>query len=323
MTDLAGAAEKSRLLRLAFSDFPGRFNPDRLLALLQNQFAVEEVNQDPDYVIHSVFGYEFLRYESAIRIAFIGENVRPDFNLSDYAFGYDWLQFGDRYQRAPNFLLYPSWQLLLQNSQSEAAPAAKIRPPGFCAFLYSNTQAQPMRDQLLDRLAEIAPVDSAGGHRRNMAALAVKAYASGWEEAALEWFRHYRFVISVENSSTPGYTTEKIVQALAAGSIPIYHGDPYIERVFNPERMINVHRLGLEGAIAKVQELEADPQAYAAVVAQTPFTGGAAPRDHSLEHLLAGFSHIFRQTPEQAKRRTQHFWGPIYEQRHRAAFCAQ
>ncbi len=323
MTGLSEAAAESRLLRLAFSDFPGRFNPDRLLALLQSRFNIEEVDQDPDYVIHSVFGYEFLRHERAIRIAFIGENVRPDFNLSDYAFGYDWLQFGDRYQRAPNFLLYPSWQLLWQDSESKAAHAAKIRPPGFCAFLYSNTQAQPMRDQLLDRLAEIAPVDSAGGHRRNMAALAVKAYACGWEGAALEWFRQYRFVISVENSSTPGYTTEKIVQAMAAGSIPIYHGDPYIERVFNPERIINVHRLGLDGAIAKVRELEAEPEAYAAMVAQNPFTGGAAPHDHSLEHLLAGFSHIFRQSPEQAWRRTRHFWGPKYEQRHRAAFCSE
>ena len=48
-------------------------------------------------MIHSVAGYLFLKEMSAMRIAFFGENVRPDFNLSDYAFAYDWVTFGDRY----------------------------------------------------------------------------------------------------------------------------------------------------------------------------------------------------------------------------------
>ena len=41
---------------------------------------------------------------NCVRIIFIGENLRPDFNLFDYAIGFDDMRFGDRYLKCPIFL---------------------------------------------------------------------------------------------------------------------------------------------------------------------------------------------------------------------------
>ena len=84
-------------IRIACRDYPGGGRTERLLRLLATRFTIQEVQTHLDYVIHSVAGYLFLKEMSAVRIAFFGENVRPDFNLSDYAFAYDWVTFGDRY----------------------------------------------------------------------------------------------------------------------------------------------------------------------------------------------------------------------------------
>lgn len=302
------------MLRIAFRDFPGRFNPDKLLALLKTRFEVQEVETDPEYVIHSVFGYSFLSEpEEAIRIAFIGENVRPDFNLSDYSFGFDWLEFDDRYYRAPNYILYPSFKSVIGGTP----PLLRI-PFGertFCNFLYSNPNAHPMRDILFDRLQRIGRVDSPGAHRRNMSSLAVPAYKSNWEEVAVEWQSNYRFSISVENSSTPGYSTEKVVNALAAGTIPIYFGDPVLHRIFNPDRMINIHLTGLDNALKRVQEINNNSELFAEVLRQPNFTNGKTPSNLSEEFILDAFERIFSQPIEVAIRRSRGSWGKRYEKR--------
>lgn len=302
-------------IRIACRDFPGGGRPARLLRLLATRFPIEEVADRPDYVLHSVFGYSFLAEKSAVRIAFFAENVRPDFNLSDYAFAYDWMAFGDRYYRAPNYVLYPAFaDLAAGRAPHQTVPFAAR---GFCNFLYSNADAHPMRDTILERMSQIRRVDSAGRHRRNTAPLSVKAYRGDWDLAAVAWQANYRFSISVENSSTPGYSTEKIVHALAAGTIPIYFGDPLIDRVFNPRRFINVHELGLDAALEEVRRLDADPRAFADVVAQPIFRAGAVPPELTTSHLLDAFGRIFGQPKEHAFRRNPHCWGRVYEQRAR------
>ena len=53
--------------------------------------------------------------------------------------------------------------------------------------------------------------------------------------------RDYKFVIAFENSSFPGYNTEKLTHAIEADSLPIYWGDPQIGRSYNVRRFVNAH----------------------------------------------------------------------------------
>jgi hypothetical protein len=48
----------------------------------------------------------------------------------------------------------------------------------------------------------------------------------------------YMFSVVIENGSYDGYYTEKITDAFATGTIPIYHGSPSIGDTFNTDGII-------------------------------------------------------------------------------------
>jgi hypothetical protein len=134
-----GLAASRKSIRLSFADVPdlpgwrssskrnGRtiqISPEspnfRLVEWLTSRYDVVFDHDKPDYIIFSVFGSNHLEFPEAIRIFFTGENVHPDFNLCDYSFGYDWLTFGDRHYRAPNYVLYEHFSDLCKRRYSRA-----------------------------------------------------------------------------------------------------------------------------------------------------------------------------------------------------------
>ena len=53
----------------------------------------------------------------------------------------------------------------------------------------------------------------------------------------------YRYSIVIENAKTDNYFTEKLVDSLIVGTIPIYWGCPNIEKFFNTKGIIVVNSL--------------------------------------------------------------------------------
>lgn len=51
----------------------------------------------------------------------------------------------------------------------------------------------------------------------------------------LATIRNYKFALCFENGSYPGYITEKIIDCLVAGVIPVYRGAPDIQRYVPPD----------------------------------------------------------------------------------------
>ncbi|WP_285692944.1 glycosyltransferase family 10 domain-containing protein, partial [Helicobacter ailurogastricus] len=56
-----------------------------------------------------------------------------------------------------------------------------------------------------------------------------------------EFISGYKFNLCFENSMGLGYTTEKIIDAYFAHTIPIYWGNPKVAKDFNPKSFVNVH----------------------------------------------------------------------------------
>ena len=72
-----------------------------------------------------------------------------------------------------------------------------------------------------------------------------------------EFIVPYRFSVVVENCKERGYFTEKIVNCLRCGTIPIYWGDPNVNRVFNGQGIIEFNNLQeLFSIIFKLSESE-------------------------------------------------------------------
>lgn len=108
--------------------------------------------KDADYVFYSVMDDEhwFLPPEK-IKIFYTGENLCPDFNACDYAIGFEWMDYGDRYIRLPNYYGTPyyrgqtaKFEKRYQKSLTDEELQHLTRNRKFCSFVVSNGEGNPI-----------------------------------------------------------------------------------------------------------------------------------------------------------------------------------
>ena len=278
----------------------GDFDDNFVVKLLREKFEVVE-SSNPDYLLYSVFGCEHINYD-CVRILFIGENIIPNFNVCDYAIGVNYITFEDRYLYYPLFLLY-------QKDLDRALQKHKIQDIShknkFCNYIFSNTQAAKIRGDFFDFLSKYKKIDSAGVDRNN---INIALPREG--DTKYEFMKDYKFSIAFENSSTNGYCTEKILQAFAAATIPIYWGDKEICKKggFNEKSFININDYdNFENALEAIKKLDNDKQAYLAMLREKVFKDDnyIEQKNKELENFL---DNIFNQEPNKAFRRKNEFY---------------
>lgn len=239
-----------------------------------------EINSQPDFLIHSVFGKNFLRY-NCFRICISGENTRPDFTRSDFYIGFDFNENPD-YLRWPLFLMgryMPEY--LLKEKDADLLFAQKKR---FCSFIVSNGQAKE-RIGFFEKLNEYKKVDSGGKFLNNIGSPVTDK---------IEYLKESKFNIAFENTSSPGYTTEKIFDAFFAGCVPIYWGNPRIGEDFNEKAFINAHNFQTtEELIKYIRYLDENEEAYKAVLRESAFPGNQIPKQFRIENFIGFFTYIF------------------------------
>ncbi len=299
-----------RKIRIKFADFYAGHDEREnfFVRLLRRRYDVD-IHPEAEYMIFSRFGYDFLRHEG-IRIFFTTENVRPNFDLADYALGFDHLVFQDRYHRLPLYRWY------------EQTYRAALRPPlvtpadaerKFCSYVVSNrraSRADSARVVFFHKLSDYRRVDAGGSQFNNVGGPVADKDA---------FIRAYKFNIAFENTSSPGYTTEKLVEAKAAGTIPIYWGDPLVASDFNSRSFINCHDYpDFDAVVKRVAELDRDREAYLVMLAEPLFPGGEEPVSLRDETLLDFFANIVERPPEEAYRRVRvGRWGLRSEREYR------
>lgn len=286
-------------------------NPEILRAVLSfvdDRYEIEITkDRDADYVFHSCFGYDVLKY-SGVRIFVTGESVSPNFNISDYALAFDHLQFGDRYCRLPLIKLFRDAYACLC-APRPPADSVLAKKTGFCAYVMSNTKnSAPEREMLVNALDTYKPVAMGGKWRNNV---------GGPVADKIAFQSAYKFVFAIENYSAPGYLTEKFAQAAESNAIPIYWGDPSITQCINPKSFINCHDFSsMEALVARIRELDQDDEAFRAMLAEPWFINDEEPpewRDATFTDFLRN---IFDQPQETAYRRNRSRWGIKYEKQY-------
>lgn len=292
------------MLKVKFVDFPDSYTRDITIPMLQDAFGDVQECDDPEFLFYSVFGNEHLKYD-CVRIFWTGENIQPDFNICDYAIGFSHMTYEDRYMRIPLYYFYErDYQMarkkhLISNEEIEK----KIK---FCNFVYSNKDASPEREQFLDLLSEYKKVDSGGRYRNNV---------GGPVQDKYEFQLGYKFSIAFENSSTSGYTTEKILQAFSAGTIPIYWGNPKVGEDFNEKAFINCHNYkSLDEVVEVVKKIDNDNKLFKKYLMQPIGNVDQFP-ENSLEKYREYVIYICKQNPKDAIRRNNVFWGEKYQSR--------
>lgn len=295
-------------IRINFVDFWSDFvKTDNYFYNILKKYYRVEISDHPDYVFCSYFSQKHFKYFNCVKILYLGENVIPDFNLYDYALGFHNINFEDRYLRLPHYALYDKdiGPALKKHTHSDEYYLSKKK---FCNRVVSNPDASGEREAMFNALNAFMKVDSGGRYGNNV---------GGPVKDKLAFERDYRFTLAYENSSTPGYVTEKILQAFAGDTVPIYWGDPGIESEFNPASFINCMKYGsIKEAVEAVKEVWEDDSKYLAMM-KAPMVLPGSIGDACLkeDYADAFLRNIFDQDLNVAKRRNMVYSGKIYQEK--------
>lgn len=255
-----------KVIKLNFCDFWKGYNKENnwFVNVLRKNYDIE-ISENPDFLFYSCFGIEHLEYQDCVKIFFTGENVIPNFNECDYAFGFDYIECGDRYFHKPIWVHRKAF-----NASDEDMVNRR-----FCNFIYSNTTAGKgslLRQEFCKKLMEYKHVDCPGRVLNNMYAEDLEPRNGNWAKSKREFLKKYKFTIAFENSSSNGYTTEKLLDPLESFSIPIYWGNPLVAKEFNPKAFINCNDYDndFDAVIERVKELDNDASKYLAMLHENP-----------------------------------------------------
>lgn len=247
--------------RIAFTDMWDDFNPaynfftlllEEASKHLAKPYQIEVVTESPDLLVFGPFGEQWKTFENVTKVHFTGENTEPVKDSSvKLNLGFKHVDFSDdSYMRLPLWMIEIDWFNAdadrIQNPKPiplervvNVYPDEISKKTKFCSFIVTNPK-NSVRNQAFLALNSYKKVDSAGRLFNNVGnEIFAGRGGGGGEIKKLEFLKNYRFSITYENASEMGYTTEKLLHAKAAGCIPIYWGDPVVERDFDPAGFID------------------------------------------------------------------------------------
>lgn len=282
-------------LRLRFVGFWDGFDPaDNFFTRLLAPHWLIDQDSEPDFIVYTTVGSrrkDYLQYDCT-RIFFTGENVGADWLNCDWAFTFRY-DTHPRHSRLPLWVLYADPHQLVKPLpvDSAATLAGKSR---FCGFVVSNPLCRT-RNDFFRRLSRYKRVDSGGNLFNNI---------GGRVANKRTFLSECRFTIAFENESAPGYTTEKVVEPMLVGSIPIYWGDPLVGRDFDTRSFLSAHdSQSLDDLVERVVAIDRDP-ALAAQLRATPWLrGNRVPECADAALIVTQFGRIFTQPVHPVARR--------------------
>lgn len=298
-----------KTVKIGFVDFWRDFdvNDNPFTNILKKHYNVVIDNENPDFAFCSHFGTDYLKYK-CVRILYLGEAKAPDFNIYDYAIAFDDIKFGDRYLQYPYLFFRESFkQALDKHTFSDDYYLSKKK---FCNVVVSNNLCDKKRDEYFKALCDYKMVDSGGRHLNNL--------PDGQPVPdKLAFQKEYKFSFAFENSAFTDYVTEKIFDAWAAGTVPVYWGAPNIDKYVNPKAFINCNDMKDEKElIAKIKEIDEDDEKYLAMMKEPVLLEDSVLNKMMDEAYLENFLlNIFEQDKDKAKRRNSAYtmWGRNYE----------
>ena len=285
---------EKKTLNVLFTDMWDGFNPDYNMFLLMmceglkysqkdvriNGYSTKSLPADckPNILIFGPFGSEWKQdiWKNIKKVHFTGENTQPQISHNvELNLGYAHADFVNQsYIRFPLWMIEINWfgadPDRIQNPKPLPIDRCTTVYPGeigektkFCAFVVTNP-CNPLRNNAFHWLSQYKKVDSAGRLFNNVGDEIFAGLGGGGGELKKhDFLKKYKFSLAYENSSSQGYTTEKLLHAKAAGCIPIYWGDPKVERDFQISGFIDARNItSPEELIAAVKKIDENPSEY-------------------------------------------------------------
>ena len=273
-------------LKLAFSDMWGfenyQFNShDNYFSdLFKTKFDIEINQNNPDLLVYSVFGDTYKSYKCK-KILFSGENLDAGkgqlshYDDSDVTLSH--------YEDLPKEIFMPLWVLFVNwfnKEQPRPLPSNPtylvsfdaiqnnrerfLKDRKFCAFINNN----PIEDRikLFQELHQNEHVDSFGHLFNN-----VGKPLRGSQYDKVKLLEDYKFTIAFENSYNKGYNTEKIIEPLESGCIPLYNGGEKVKDYFNKKSFLYYEDFdSMEAYIKHIMQIHSNKDLYQEMILHPP-----------------------------------------------------
>lgn len=259
-------------IRIQYTDFWGGFDATKhsVTRILQEDYDVEIVNENPQLLVYSVFGNKHKEVKNCIKLNMSGENSIANFSECDYCIGTVRMDLPGRYFYFP--YAYHALGLDSHNTKELTPELTKRR---FCCFIYSHTNrglGAYLRTEFCKKLMEYKHVDCPGRALHNMDAPELSARGAGnWHESKNKFVGKYKFIIAFEKSDGVGYITEKIVDAYINNVVPIYWGSTADVAPFPKESMICAQDYPtLEALVERVRQVDEDDELYMNILRANP-----------------------------------------------------
>lgn len=266
-----------KTLKIGYVDFWNNFFNENLFEkILQKHVKIQKTLDHPDLLIYGEFGQKHKDIEAKRKLFWTGENTRIDLSDHDYSIGFDYIE-NDKYLR------FPIWKYYFQLSDNyhhikvlQQTETKNIEESKFCAFVVSGRYGVERRD-FFKILNQYKTIDSFGSlYNNNTDILRLPGNtAPEWQQAKIKYLRknNYKFIICFENSSHPGYCTEKLYDAMISNTVPIYWGDPTAYQNFNSRSFINAHNFSDWYKLREyIVELDENEQKYQTIYKQPYMT---------------------------------------------------
>jgi tetratricopeptide (TPR) repeat protein len=292
-----------KTLRVDFRHFWPQFEPEHFLrgfSYLEPHVRLVHDTKRPDLLVTSSFvdgspsSAPPVVDEDLPRLFFTAENVRPDFSACEYALSFCRDIDDERHLRLPNHVFtqhvlgLPTDGLLRPPIDDPSAiRSSKTR---FCTFLQANDVA--FRNEFVKRLARYKHVDCAGPCLNNTGSVVSRADKHSY-------IAESKFVVAFENEAAPGYTTEKLADALLARSVPLYWGDPTVTLDFNPDSFLHLRDFsGLDEFIEHIIAVDQDDALYEALLAAPAYAGNRLPDFADPDRVAAFFDRLIDEVEQ-------------------------
>jgi len=210
--------------------------------------------EEADILLESFFQSSiFHRRQWPISIFFSGEGTVPlPSHIQEYTCVLG-AQKAGRFVSCPLFLGY-----CYSKPPTYPTPITTVPTKPLCSIISSplNRTITTARIQLIEFLKQNSvPIDCGGSYQNNIGYRVPGQY---YEQPIIDFQKQYRLVCAFENCCLDDYITEKVINPLKAGTIPLYLGSSKIDSYINDDRIIRVNPHNFGACLEEIQRLLTD-----------------------------------------------------------------
>jgi hypothetical protein len=201
-------------------------------------------------LVESIFGENTYLYHKKWKATFLfsGESHycnSPHVSNFDCVLGVE--ETHDHYVKCPLYLLFLQTNPHILE-QLKPVTEQKTPPPNRASVVITAIHGNE-RLRFVDSLEKHMPLFYGGKYKNNVGGVVAGHFNS---PEINQFYQRGKFAITMENSYRPYYITEKLLNGLRSGVVPVYWGTSRVSEFFNPKRFLHLNADATEEDISEM-----------------------------------------------------------------------